>query len=149
MNYTLGKIPILITAACFAALSFFACATSNVSIPADLSPAEIIQRAQEASDRNRYNIALQYYEALLERNYYNLALVCTAEYEIAFIKYKQNNFDEARERFFALLTRYEAPGSEDLPQQFKVLSGIVLERMDERERQRQLFGRRQRAVNNE
>ena len=125
-----------------AALNFSACATSNVNIPYTLSPAEIIQRAQEASDRNRYNTALQYYEALLVRNPANLTLVCTAEYEIAFIHYKQRNFDLAREGFNALLERYESPGGELLPQQFKVLSEIVLERIDERENQRQLFGRR-------
>jgi outer membrane protein assembly factor BamD (BamD/ComL family) len=45
-----------------------ACATGNVVIPQELSPAELIQRAQEASDKNKYPAALQYYEALRERN---------------------------------------------------------------------------------
>jgi len=132
-----------------AALCVSACATTRVNIPHDLSPAEIIQRAQEASDRNRYNVALQYYEALLARNMANLALVCTAEYEIAFIHYKQKKFGQARDGFNALLERYEAPGGEMLPQQFRVLAGIVLARIDEHETPRLPFFRcrkRQEAV---
>ena len=72
-------------ALCVSALVIAACATGPVNIPDDFSPAELIQRAQEASDRNRYGVALQYYEALLDRNRTNIDLVCTAEYEIAFV----------------------------------------------------------------
>ena len=114
------------------ALCFSACATTLI-IPDDLSPAEIIQRAQEASDRNRYKQALQYYEALRERNPYNIDLVCTAEYEIAFIHYKQKKYAEAKEGFNTLLERYDAPGGEQLPQQFKLLALKVLERISEKE----------------
>ena len=113
-------------------LCFSACA-STIIIPDDLSPAEIIQRAQEASDRNRYKQALQYYEALHERNPYNNDLVCTAEYEISFIYYKQKKYAQAKEGFNALLERYDAPGGEQLPQQFKLLAQKVLERIEEKE----------------
>ena len=113
---------------------FSACASSAVNIPDNLSPAELVQRAQEASDRNRYNTALQYYEALLERYSYNINMVCTAEYEIAFIHYKQKKYTEARTGFNNLLERYNTPDAELLPQQFKRLSMIVLERMDEKEK---------------
>ena len=121
------------------ALGLFACATSRVNIPEELSPAEIIQRAQEASDRNRYNVALQYYEALLERNRTNIDLVCTAEYEIAFIHYKQKKYDQARDAFNALLERYNTPDEELLPQQFKILARKVLEQIDEKEKPRRFF----------
>ena len=125
-----------------AVLCFWSCASANVAIPYTLSPAEIIQRAQEASDRNHYGAALQYYQALLERNMTQMDLVCTAEYEIAFIYYKQGNFTFARERLSALLERFEAPDGEYLPQQFKVLARIVLDRIDEKENaSRSLFHR--------
>ena len=116
------------------ALFVSACA-STVVIPDDLSPAELIQRAQEASDRNRYNIALQYYEALLERNRDNIDLVITAEYEIAFIHYKQRDFQQARAGFNSVLEYYDSPDAELLPPQFRRLSEIVLARIDEREQQ--------------
>jgi len=98
-----------------------------------MSPAELIQRAQEASDRNRYNVALQYYQALLERNSTNIDLVCTAEYEIAFIYYKQKKYGQAKEGFNSLLERYDAPDGDMLPPQFRRLSTIVLERIREKE----------------
>ena len=107
------------------------CASGPVNIPEDLSPAEIIQRAQEASDRNRYNVALQHYQALLERYPSNIDLVCTAEYEIAFIHYKQKNYSRAKNGFNALLERYESPDAHNLPQEFKILANIVLGRIEE------------------
>jgi outer membrane protein assembly factor BamD (BamD/ComL family) len=116
------------------AFFFAACASGRAAIPETMSPAELIQRAQEASDRNRYNTALQYYTALLERNQNNIDLVCTAEYEIAFIHYKQKKYADAREEFNALLERYNTPDEELLPPQFKRLANIVLERITEKEK---------------
>ena len=114
-----------------AVLCIAACATGVLNIPEELSPAELIQRAQEASDRNRYSQALEYYTALLERNRTNIDVVCTAEYEIAFIYYKQKKYSLAKEGFTALLERYDGPGGEMLPPQFKTLAKIVLDRIIE------------------
>jgi len=138
----MNRLPKLLAAVCLVALGLSACATANMNIPEELSPAEIIQRAQEASDRNRYGQALQYYEALLERYQTNSDLVCTAEYEIAFIHYKQNKFALAKEGFYALLERYDSPDAELLPQQFKLLANKVLERIEEKEKPRKLFSRK-------
>lgn len=114
---------------------FNACA-SQVTIDDNLSPSELIQRAQEATDRNRYKIAMQYYQALYERNRNNIDLVITAEYEIAFIYYKQKNYQLSREKFNSLLEYYDTPDSELLPQQFRILSNIVLQRIDEKEKKK-------------
>jgi len=119
---------LFITALCAAS-----CVTRAINIPQELSPAELIQRAQEASDRNRYKLANQYYTVLLERNSTNIDLVCTAEYEIAFIYYKQKKFSLAKEGFNSLLERYETPDGDMLPPQFRRLSTIVLERIREKE----------------
>ena len=110
-----------------------ACATGVLNIPEELTPAELIQRAQEASDRNRYNHARQYYMALLERNGTNIDLICTAEYEISFIYYKQKKYSQAKEGFHLLLERYEAPDGDLLPPQFKRLANIVLEQIKVKE----------------
>jgi len=115
------------------ALCLAACATGVLNIPEELTPAELIQRAQEASDRNRYNQALQYYTALLERNSTNIDLICTAEYEISFIYYKQKKYSQAKEGFHLLLERYEAPDGDLLPPQFKRLANIVLEQIKVKE----------------
>jgi tetratricopeptide (TPR) repeat protein len=136
MNNLSCKIPVIAAALCF-----FACATGTLNIPYELSPSELIQRAQEASDRNRYNYALQYYQALLERNSTNIDLVCTAEYEIAFIHYKQKKYTQARTEFNNLLMRYDMPNGEMLPQQFKLLANKVLERISEKEKPTSFFSR--------
>ncbi|MCL2193600.1 MAG: hypothetical protein FWB78_09425 [Treponema sp.] len=121
-------------------LFLFSCASTQ-NIPYDLSPEQLIQRAQEASDRNRFNLALQFYQALLDRNPHNLTWVVNAEYEIAFIHYRQRNFGVARAGLYALLERYEAPGGEFLPEKFRVLAHVVLGRIAERENQRFSRGR--------
>ena len=115
-------------------LLFSACATTH--IPDDLSPAEIIQRAQEASDHNRYRVALHYYQTLLERYPFDIDIVCAAEYEIAFIHYKQRKYTEARAGLNALLERYDSPDQELLPPQFRRLAHIVLDSITEKEKPR-------------
>jgi outer membrane protein assembly factor BamD (BamD/ComL family) len=131
--------PIILALA--AVMCFYACASGSMHISEDLSPSELIQRAQEASDRNRYRVALQYYQVLLERNLYNIDLVCTAEYEIAFIYYKQKKYTQAKDGFNDLLERYNTPNEENLPPQFKLLAVKVLERITEKESPRSFFSR--------
>jgi outer membrane protein assembly factor BamD (BamD/ComL family) len=105
---------------------FAFCASGPVDIPADLTAAELIQRGQEASDRNRYNVSLQYYEVILERFPQDLSIICASEYEIAIIHYKQKKYDDAKNEFTDLLTRYEDPDEELLPPQFKILTTKIL-----------------------
>jgi len=125
------KIHLLAALAVF--LLFFSCA-SSVNISEDLSPAELIQRAQEASDKNRYKIALQYYQTLNERNRSNIDLVITSEYEIAYIHYKQKKFQQAKNELTDVLGYYNTPDEELLPQHFKRLAKIVIERIEKREK---------------
>ncbi|MDR1108040.1 MAG: tetratricopeptide repeat protein [Spirochaetaceae bacterium] len=106
------------------------CVSDPRDIPESLSPAELIQRGQEASDKNKYNLALEYYQTLLQRYPENMEIVCAAEYEIAFLHYKQKKHTQAKSEFNALLARYDTPDEELLPAQFKILSQIVLEKLD-------------------
>jgi outer membrane protein assembly factor BamD (BamD/ComL family) len=118
-----------------------ACQSGPRDIPPDLSPEELIQRAQEAADKSRYTAALRYYETIRERYPTNMDLVCMVEYEIAFIHYKQKKYDEARAGFTALLERYEERDAELMPQQFKKLARKVLEQIEEKEKPRRFFGK--------
>lgn len=108
----------------------FSCASGPVDAPADLPAAKIIQRAQEAADINKYNLALQYYEILLERYGYDDEYVAVGKYEIAFIYYKQKKYSSARQGFTELLDRYKEPGNK-LPRHFKALSEKMLSRLSE------------------
>ncbi|MDR1948742.1 MAG: hypothetical protein LBQ38_05065 [Spirochaetaceae bacterium] len=125
----------VIAAVLFAAL-LAACASGPAEIPDDIGPAELIQRAQEASDRNRFALALGYYVLIPERFPSNIDMICAAEYEIAFIHYKQKKYVQAREELEALLSRYAGPDAELLPPQFKRLADIVLERITEKQQRR-------------
>ena len=134
------KIAIIIVAS----IVILSCATRPIAVSDGLTPMELIQRGQEASDRNRYAHALQFYDALIERYPFDIDFICAAEYEIAFIHYKQKDYDLSRAKFNALLARYYAPGGQMLPQQFEILSNMVLARIDEIEAQKSmpLFRRR-------
>jgi outer membrane protein assembly factor BamD (BamD/ComL family) len=110
-----------------------ACLSDSQTIPPGLSPEELVQRAQEASDRNRYSLALRYYEVLYDENRDSSDWTLAAEYEIAFIHYKQKKYPEAREELNALLRRYDNPDEALMPQQFKYLAAIVLQSIDEKE----------------
>ncbi|MDR1388500.1 MAG: outer membrane protein assembly factor BamD [Treponema sp.] len=110
--------------------AFFACASGPVEIPPDMPPNKIIQSAQEASDNNKYRVAIQYYEALLERYGAVPEYLATAEYEIAFIHYKDKKYVQAREEFNMLLDRYESSQAGAYPPKFKILSDIVLARIE-------------------
>jgi outer membrane protein assembly factor BamD (BamD/ComL family) len=115
------------------AFIFSACA-STINISENLSPAELIQRAHEAMDRNRYKTAIQYYQALHDRNQSNTDLRITAEYHIAFIHYKQKKYEQAKEELNAVLKYYDTPDEELLPQHFKKLSQIVLKSIEEKDK---------------
>jgi outer membrane protein assembly factor BamD (BamD/ComL family) len=121
-----------------AAVLFSAC-VSTLNISEDLSPAELIQRAQEASDKNRFNTALRYYNVLHERNRNNIDLVITAEYEIANIHYKQKKYQQARQEFYAVLEYYNTPDQVLLPQHFKRLAQIGIDKIDEIEKRRSVL----------
>jgi outer membrane protein assembly factor BamD (BamD/ComL family) len=114
------------------AVLLFSCATGPVNVPLDMPPAKIIQKAQEAADINKYKIALQYYQILRERYSDEEEYLCTADYEIAFIRYKQRKYTEARLGFELLLSRYKQNDGQSLPPQFKVLAEKVLARISER-----------------
>ena len=123
-------VGVLVLAA-FAAVAALSCASGPVIIPDDLTPAELIQRGQEASDRNRFSTALQYYAAVIERFPYDIDNIVAAEYEIAFIHYKQKKYDIAKIEFTDLLERYNTPDEELLPPAFKILSQKILANINE------------------
>jgi outer membrane protein assembly factor BamD (BamD/ComL family) len=111
---------------------FAACASGPVVIPADMPPTKLIQRAQEASDSNKYKVSLQYYQALLDRYGDTGEYLCTGEYEIAFIHYKQKRYMDARAGLEQLLGRYNAEDAVLLPPHFKILAEKVLSKIVEK-----------------
>jgi outer membrane protein assembly factor BamD (BamD/ComL family) len=107
----------------------YACASGRNVIDDNLTPGELVQRAQEESDNNNYEKAARFYNAILERFPDDRAAVCGAQYEIAFIHYKQKKYNEAEDGFNTLLDRYDDSDGDLLPQKYYILSNIVLEKI--------------------
>jgi outer membrane protein assembly factor BamD (BamD/ComL family) len=110
------------------------CSSGPANISDTITPAELEQRAQEASDRNRHKQSLAYYEIILERFGDRIDYLCAAEYEIAFIHYKQKKYDLSESGLRALLARYDGPDAELLPPQYRILANIVIAKIDERKK---------------
>jgi outer membrane protein assembly factor BamD (BamD/ComL family) len=121
-----------IVAAAVAALFLASCSHVPKTIPEDLSAKEIVQRAQEATDAYHYDAAIVYYRTLNERFGEDPLYRTTAEYEIAFIAYKDKRYAEAKAGLEKLLAEYSGPDAARLPPRYSVLSKKVLERIDEK-----------------
>jgi len=100
-----------------------------VVIEEGLEPSELIQRAQEASDRNRMGVAIQYYQAILDRYPNDMYATCAARYEIAFIQFKQKDYESSKKGLEELLALYEGPDAALLPAQFRVLGEKILSKI--------------------
>lgn len=121
---TKRSIPIL--AVLFAAALLASCASKPPVIPEDASAMELIQRAQEASDRSDWAAAIIYYETARERFGSDPSVLVTCEYETAFIHYKQGKYALAEEEFLALIAKYESPEGASLPPRYLILARKVL-----------------------
>ena len=111
------------------ALLSLSCATKLPPIPADISSAEIIQKAQERSDIYDWKGAQYYYKALLEKFPDDQTLVVSAMYELAFIEYKQGHYEAARVGLTAVMDKYATPEGISLPQTWKILAQKVMAKL--------------------
>ena len=106
---------------------FASCKTTPDQIDENLTPPEFFQYAQEAVvERNDYKTALMYYQTFIERFPEDMANVVAAEYEIAFIHYKKNDYETAKQLFTSLLARYDDEESSRLPRWPAVLAEKLL-----------------------
>jgi outer membrane protein assembly factor BamD (BamD/ComL family) len=116
----------------FSLLFLISCASKPVVIPSDATAEKLIQLAQEESDKNRYENAMKYYRAVIDAYPSRIDSICAAEYEIAFIHYKQKKYGEAKNELSQLLTRYDNPEAETYPVQYKILADIVIKTIEEK-----------------
>jgi len=112
---------VLIGAAFAAALTLLSsCASGPVQIPPGLSAVEIFQRAQDASDRGDYPLAIRYYSLIATDYPEDLNHLTWASYEIAFLYHKMGRNDIALARINELLDKYATEGDK-LPPAPRVL----------------------------
>jgi len=123
---------VLAIGAVFLLFGFGACESVPDEIPEDLSPAEMFQRAQEAVDESHWDTALRYYEEFIIRYPDERGMIVEAEYEIAFITYKKEQYQDALDMFRAILADYEADNSDVLPDWPEILSLRLIEIIEDR-----------------
>ena len=108
------------------------CASGPREIDETLNPAELFQLAQEASDNKDYDTAIKYYNVFIDKHSSDIQRLVEAEYEIAFITFKQGNFIKAKELFTELLSRYSGEGAQVLPAWPMVLSKKLLKEIEDK-----------------
>ncbi len=108
------------------------CSSGPKKIDETLNPVELFQLAQEASDNKDYGTAVKYYEVFISKYSDDIQHLVEAEYEIAFITYKQGNLILAKDLFTDLLGRYSGEGAQVLPAWPMVLSKKVLIEIEEK-----------------
>jgi len=121
----------LLGAACAAALVFLgACASGPATIPADLSAAEIFQRAQDASDRGDYQLGIRYYSMIPTSYPDDISHGTWSSYEIAFLYHKMGKNELALSLINDLLAMYDKEGDK-LPPAPHVLAVKLKARLEE------------------
>lgn len=107
--------------------TFISCRTVAPSIGSDWNEEMFFKSAQVAFDEDDLDASLFYYQVCQLRYPDNLQKTIAAEYEIAFIHYKMEEYEKSKELFEDLLERYDSdPYSYMFPQAYKVLSENVL-----------------------
>ena len=108
-------------------ISLSGCVTKIDPYEKDISSVELLQKAYQATDIRRYNLALSYYEAYLARFPEDLNGCAWAQYEIAFIYHKKGNDEKAIEFFNKLLSKYESDDGDMMPEAPKILAKKVID----------------------
>jgi tetratricopeptide (TPR) repeat protein len=114
----------LVTLAVLASLAALAsCASTGPVDLAGLTPAEVFQRAQTASDAGDFRRALAYYEGFLARPDVAAERAAWARYEAALLYHKLGDDDAALAKFDELLALYET--DKTLPEAPRILAAEV------------------------
>ena len=113
-------------------LILLSCNSVPKEIPEDMQPEEYFKNAQTAVvDWGNYRRALFYYNEFIKRYPDMKGKVLEAEYEIALIYYKKENYYESEKRFRAILDRYQTDDAVFFPEWPKILSEKILKQIEE------------------
>jgi tetratricopeptide (TPR) repeat protein len=118
---TVRRLAVLAALASMAAL--VSCRSTGPVDLTGLTPAEVFQRAQDASDNGDHRRALEYYEGFLAQPGIDAERGAWARYEIALLYHKLGDDDTALAKFDELLALYET--NPTLPESPKILATNV------------------------
>ncbi len=114
------------------AIITFSCYTVPESVSEALSKEELVQLAQDAYDSGNIKASEFYYNTIIERFSDDIGARIAAMFEIAHIKIKDKNWDEARPLLEEIISYFDAPDSAlTLPQEYKKLAIIDWKKLPE------------------
>ena len=114
-----------------AVLALAACTTNKAVIPEDASAKELIQRGQEAYEKNRTKDALAYYTAVVDRYGSDSALYIEARYEIAHLYMRKKNYDNAVPILEEITEMYASSPVGTFPASYQKLAQLELAKVPE------------------
>jgi tetratricopeptide (TPR) repeat protein len=107
------------------------CSSTPKPIPEDLEPIEYFQEAQKlAMEQGDYQNAIRWYRTFIQRHPDDIQHVVEAQYEIAFLHYKQGNYQTSEQEFDKLLSYYEGGGKDVLPEWPQILANKLLKEIE-------------------
>lgn len=109
------------------------CKSSEVVIEDNMTAAQLIQRGQDAFQNGDDELALKYYQAVIDREEVTPANYVEARYEIGHLYLKRNNFKAAQPIFEEILELYRNTMPGVLPGAYKVLAEKGMEKIPETE----------------
>ena len=120
--YVFNLIGFMILTAAISLL--FSCSSlpTDETVPANLTPIELNQRAQAELDNGSLRNALEYYKIVIKRYGNDASIRTAAEYEIAHIYISQKKWLEADDMLKAIIDRYEMAGGAGLAPKYLVLA---------------------------
>ena len=122
-------LPFILTAVF---LLITSCNSVPKNIPEDMQPEEYFKNAQSAVvDWGNYRSALFYYNEFIKRFPDMKSKIIEAEYEIAFIYYKKENYYESEKRFKSILESYKTDDAVYYPEWPKILTEKILKQIEE------------------
>ena len=126
------KLPLILTAVF---LLITSCNSIPKNIPEDMQPEEYFKKAQTAMvDWGNYKAALFYYDEFIKQFPDMKAKIIEAEYEIALIYYKKENYYESEKRFKKILESYKSENVSYYPEWPKILSEKILKQIEEKKK---------------
>ena len=121
-------LPIILSSVFLILLS---CNSLPKEVPEDMQPEEFFKNAQSAAvDWGNYRRALFYYNEFIKRYPDMKGKILEAEYEIALIYYKKENYHESEKRFNAILDKYQTDDAVFYPEWPKILSEKILAKIE-------------------
>ncbi|HTO22595.1 MAG TPA: hypothetical protein VMF68_11400 [Spirochaetia bacterium] len=123
------RLAVLAAAVLAGVLVLASCASGPEKIPPGLSAVDIFQRAQDASDRGDYQLAIRYYSLIATEYPDDVNHLTWATYEIAFLYHKMGKDAVALARINELLDQYASQGDK-LPPAPRVLAAKLRTRLE-------------------